>query len=206
MTPPHRLLALAAPLLLLACSREPAPERKQADPPPAAAASAPAADPATPPRGTAAAASAPAIAIEGEGLRLFNRATGSARPIPFGTPWAQALTALSFRGEPETGRNEECGAGPLDTARWDDSLTLYGQDGKFVGWFLDTRAEGRITTAAGIGPGTTRQDLEDAYNVEIMESTLGTEFAAGDLFGILDSPHLDSPITVMWAGTSCNMR
>jgi hypothetical protein len=107
-------------------------------------------------------AATPGLAIEGEGLRLFDPETGSARPIAFGTPWPQALAALAFRGAPETGRNEECEAGPLDYARWPDSLTLYGQDGKLVGWFADRGGAGTLATAAGVGPGTTRQDLEAA--------------------------------------------
>lgn len=190
--PLRTLAALAAPLLaLLAC-------RGEAPPEPAPSASAGATPSPSP-------SVAPALAIEGEGLRLFDPATGSARPIPFGTPWDQALAALAVRGAPATGRNEECGAGPLDFARWDD-LTLYGQDGAFVGWFADRGAQGRIATAAGVGPGTSRLDLEAAYAVEVFESTLGTEFVAGDLYGLLDSPHPDSPITALWAGTSCNFR
>ncbi len=188
--------ALAAPALLLACRGETPPE-----PQPTRAASPTVAAPTASP-----AAAAPGLAIESEGLRLFDPATGSARPLAFGTQWERTLAALAFRGAPETGRNEECGAGPLDYARWPDSLTLYGQDGKFVGWFVDQGAEGKVSTASGVGPGTTRQDLEGAYAAEVFESTLGTEFAAGDLYGLLDSPHPDSPVTAMWAGTSCNFR
>lgn len=202
MTPAPVLMAFAASALLLAC-RGDAPPEPEPLPQPSAAAPAAASSPAVP---AAAPAASPALAIEGEGLRLFDPATGASRPLPFGTPWDQVLAALAFRGEPMTGRNEECGAGPLEYARWEDSLTLYGQDGAFVGWFADRGAEGRISTAAGVGPGTTRQDLQAAYAAEVFESTLGTEFAAGGLFGVLDSPHLDSPVTAMWAGTSCNFR
>ena len=44
------------------------------------------------------------------------------------------------------------------------------QDGQFVGWFADGSA-GTFATAAGVGLGTTRQDLEQAYAVEVFEST-----------------------------------
>ncbi|HEY6817652.1 MAG TPA: hypothetical protein VI168_19115 [Croceibacterium sp.] len=188
------LAALAAPSLLLACSGETASEPAPAETTAAAASSA------------AAPADPTALAVDGEGLRLFDPASGSARPLPFGTPWQRAVMALGFLGEPLTGRNEECEAGPLDFARWDGWLTLYGQDGAFVGWFADTGATGRIATAAGVGPGSTRADLEAAYAVKVLESSLGTEFVAGDLYGLLDSPHPDSPITALWAGTSCNFR
>lgn len=198
----RHLMALAAPALLLACRGETAPQPEPTETGPAAAVSA---APATPPAKPVPAVS-PALAMEGEGLRLVDPATGSSRPIPFGTPWPQVLALLASRGEPATGRNEECGAGPLDYARWDDSLTLYGQEGLFVGWFVDSGARGKVSTMAGVGPGTTRQDLEGAYDTDVFESTLGTEFAAGDLYGLLDSPHPDSPITALWAGTSCNFR
>lgn len=190
------LAALLAPALLLGCRDESPPEPR----PSPATSAAPAATPAT-----AAPAATPGLAVDGEGLRLFDPETGSARPIPFGTPWPQAVAALAFLGKPLAGRNEECEAGPLDYARWDGSLTLYGQDGKFAGWFADG-GSGTIATAAGVGPGTTRQDLEAAYAVEVFESTLGTEFTAGELHGLLDSPHPDSPVTAFWAGTSCNFR
>lgn len=193
----HGFAALLAPALLLGCRGESPPE-----PAPSASVAAPAAPAATP---ASPAPAAPGLAVDGEGLRLFAPATGSARPIPFGTPWPQAVAALAFLGKPLAGRNEECEAGPLDYARWERSLTLYGQDGKFVGWFADG-GSGTIATAAGVGPGTTRQDLEAAYAVEVFESTLGTEFTAGALSGLLDSPHPDSPVTAFWAGTSCNFR
>jgi hypothetical protein len=194
----RHLAALAAPALLFACRGESPPE--PAPSATAAASVAPTAGSATP-----APAKTPGLAVDGEGFRLFDPDTGSARPVAFGTPWPQAVAALTFLGKPLTGRNEECEAGPLDYARWDRALTLYGQDGKFVGWFADGRS-GTIATAAGVGPGTTRQDLEAVYAVEVFESSLGTEFTAGDLHGLLDSPHPDSPVTAFWAGTSCTFR
>ena len=39
----------------------------------------------------------PALALEGEGLRLVDPATGSTRPLPFGTARSQLLAALAFR-------------------------------------------------------------------------------------------------------------
>lgn len=148
----------------------------------------------------------PVVAVEAEGLRLFNAQTGSARPVPFGTLQANMLSVLAFRGAPGIGTLGECGAGPLDQASWPDGLSLYFQDGGFVGWALDGRAKGALTTAAGIGPGSTRRALEAAYTVTVELSTLGNEFSAGELFGILDGPGADARITAMWAGVSCNFR
>lgn len=186
--------ALGMGLALAACSSDPAPAPTGSEVTEAPAASA------TP----TPAAATPELAIEGEGLRLFNPETGSARPIPFGTSWDEVRTALSFRGDPRSGVMEECGAGPLDYVKWEDSLTLYGQDGKFTGWFADTGANGVIATASGIGPASTRKALEDAYSIKVFESTLGTEFSSGDLSGLLSNDRPDAIITAMWAGTSCN--
>lgn len=207
----RRLAAAVLALLSAGCQRDPAAEQSAAAPVAGAsetlAPATPAATAAATTTTTAAAmANAPGLAVDGEGLRLFDPDTGASRPIPFGTPWDRAIAALAAFGEPATGRNEECEAGPLDYARWPDSLTLYGRDGAFVGWFADSGAAGRVSTAAGIGPGSTRQDLEGPYQAEVFESTLGTEFTAGSLSGLLDSPHPDSPITAMWAGTSCSFR
>lgn len=148
----------------------------------------------------------PALAVEAEGLRLFNPVTGSARPIAFGTPRAQVLSALSFRGPPGTGTNGECGAGPLQYANWPDGLGLFFQDEKLAGWNTDERGKSAIATASGIGPGSTRTELEAAYKAEFSQTTLGTEFAAGGLYGILDGSAKSAKITNMWAGVSCNFR
>ena len=79
-------------------------------------------------------------------------------------------------------------------------------DERFAGWALRGTAKGDITTASGISPGSTRAELESSYTAKIFESTLGTEFAAGDLFGILDGQGANAKITNLWAGVSCNMR
>lgn len=199
-----RPLLLTTIALLAACASEPAPSDDNA-----AASRNVAAPPGQTPAESAAPAAqqAPALAIEGEGLRLFNPVNGSARPIPFGTPRQATLAAVAFRGAPsDTGALDECSAGRLDTASWRDGLTLYFQDEKFVGWALGGTAKGDLTTASGIGLGSTRAELENAYSAKIFESTLGTEFTAGDIFGILEGKRATATITNLWAGASCNMR
>ncbi len=155
---------------------------------------------------TIAASDDPKLAVEAEGLRLFNAQSGAARPIAFGTPREAVIAALAFRGEPGTGTNGECGAGPLQYANWPDGLGLYFQKDKFVGWTLNERTDGAITTASSIGPGSTRAELEAAYAAKISQTTLGTEFAAGELFGLLDGKGTTAKITDMWGGVSCNFR
>lgn len=184
--------ALAAPALLLACSKEPAPTPAASE----TAASAAPVPTVTPPP--------PALAIESEGLRLVDPQSGSARPLPFGTEWQDALKALAFLGTPRMGHMDECGAGPLEYAKWKNGFTLYSQQGAFMGWFADTQAAGKLSTMSGIGPGSTRAELESTYAAEVFESTLGTEFMAGDMSGLLDGTGKQAKITALWAGLSCN--
>lgn len=194
---------LAALTILVACGKEPpAADPVQSDT--AAQAALPAPPVAT--NSAPAATDNPALAVEGEGLKLFNPQTGSARAIAFGTPRDDVLKMLAFRGTPHTGQNGECGAGPLDFANWADGLGLFFQENKFVGWNLNARGDIAITTASGIGPGSSRADLESAYAAKISETSLGTEFVAGELFGILDGKGQAAKITNMWGGVSCNFR
>lgn len=149
----------------------------------------------------------PRLAVDGEGLRWFLPDTGAARSIPFGQPQAAVLAALErVRGPAGRGVNQDCGAGPVQYANWPDGLSLVFQEGSFVGWGLDGRAAGAVTTAAGIGPGSTRGALTDAHDATFEQTSLGTEFAAGALYGVLDGPGANARITDMWAGISCAAR
>jgi hypothetical protein len=153
----------------------------------------------------------PPMLVDGDGLRLLDRSGGGERRFAFGSDWQEVRKALAFRGEPETAINPECGAGPLEYARWPDGLTLYAQAGKFAGWVLDGRsagvgAAGGISTAAGIGPGRTRADLDEAYAPAVSQTTLGTEFTGGGFSGLLDGPGENAKIVALWAGVSCNFR
>lgn len=199
-------VALAAALLAACASPEGASNEAVADASNAAANAAPPAANVAPPIAPAPAAATPALAVDGEGLRLFDRDTGAARPIAFGTPQAQTLAALAFRGPPGTGTNGECGAGPLDYANWPDGLSLLFQDDKFAGWGLDGRGDGGITTASGISPGSTRAELEAAYTIDASQTTLGTEFAAGELRGLIEGAGAAAKVSYLWAGVDCAFR
>lgn len=166
----------------------------------------PAASPAPPTPTPIATAPSIVVAIDGEGLRLVDPDTGRTRPVAFGTPRSQTLNALAARGTAETGTNTECGAGPLAWVRYRDGLTLQFQDDRFAGWSVDRAAKGKVTTMAGIGPGSTRAALEGAYAITLPDSTLGIEFAAGDMGGLLDGPGKDAKVTDMWAGVTCMFR
>ncbi len=208
---PLTLLALAA------CSPEPASETRGD---PELAASAPAESrssaPVQAPAGDAQAvlgapagsAQQPTLAVEGEGLRWFLPPNGSARPLAFGTAQADVLASVErVRGLADRGTNEDCGAGRVQYASWPDGLSLVFQDGRFVGWGLDRRAAGALATADGVGPGMTRGELAGLFgSVRFSQTSLGTEFAAGEMFGVLDGSGPAARITDLWAGVNCIAR
>jgi hypothetical protein len=59
---------------------------------------------------------------------------------------------------------------------------------------------------SGIGPGSTRAELEAVYEVEVEPTSLGIEFSAGGIGGLLDGESPDARITAMWAGVTCLFR
>ena len=160
----------------------------------------------------------PVVSLDGEGLRLVDPKSGATRPLGFGVPEDQLkLVAEKLKGRAETGRAEECGAGPLSYLRWDDGLTLYSPDGLFAGWSLDEtgtpvpaatkgKPAPKLTTISGIGIGSTRAQLLSAYDAKIEQTSLGTEFNAAGLSGILDGTGGTARVTNLWSGVNCVFR
>lgn len=143
------------------------------------------------------------LVLEGAGLRL----PGASPPvtIAFDTPEAATIEALTraLGGPPsDRGSNEECGGGGMDYAAWPGELTLWFLDGRFAGW--DNK--GALKTAGGIGVGSSRSELAQLPGIEVEESTLGTEFRAGGLSGLLDSKAPDAKVTQLWGGATCVFR
>lgn len=144
------------------------------------------------------------LAVDGDGLRLFDASSGSARPLPFGLPRAEVVRIMTrvLEAEPrETGENEECG---VRYVNWDQGITLHFARDDFVGWSL--RDGSRFTTASGIGLGSTRAELDSSYDAEVFTSSIGEEFVAGGMAGILDSSSPDARVQHLWAGVSCIAR
>ncbi|PSR18817.1 hypothetical protein C8255_05480 [filamentous cyanobacterium CCP3] len=148
------------------------------------------------------------LALSGEGLQLVGDQSGSTVTLAFGTEIAiveDAVTGLV--GEPtESGENTECGSGPQMITQWPNGLAVHAADGEFIGWSTRPNTDANLTTIAGAGIGSTRGELEAAYTVEVTETSLGTEFSTGNLFGLLSSPEPNATITDLWAGTVCNFR
>jgi hypothetical protein len=155
----------------------------------------------------AGAIAAPALNLAPDGLSVVLE-SGSARHANFGMARDTVVPMISAAlGEP-TGesRNLECGQGPMELVQFRDGLTMEFMGGKFVGWDLDGRAKTALATAAGIGIGSTLKQVRDAMTVTVENSTLGDEFRAGDLGGLLTSLEPDATITHLWAGSTCQFR
>jgi hypothetical protein len=148
------------------------------------------------------------LALSGEGLRLVGDQTGSTTALEFGTDMAVVEGVVTnVLGDPlESGMNEECGAGPQMITQWPGGLVLHAADGEFIGWSARPYTDANLTTISGVGIGSTRGELESAYTVEVFESSLGTEFSAGDLYGILTADTPDALVENLWAGTTCIFR
>ena len=153
------------------------------------------------------AAPAPAkLALDGEGLRIFTVGTGSSRAIAFGIGKAEAMRMLeAVHGAPprDQGENLDCRA---SKASWQDGLTVWFARDKFVGWSV-TSAASPLSTAGGLKVGSTRAEVENGASVaKIAPSSLGEEFTAGDVAGLLDSAKADARVTHLWAGAVCIAR
>ncbi len=150
------------------------------------------------------------LALDTQGLRVVNASTGATRAIAFGTKEADVVSILTnLRGKPrDRGVNQECGAGPLGFANWADGLSLQFNQGRFAGWSVDGRskAANKLTTINGIGTGSTRTQLNKAYTVKVSQSSLGTEFSAGRLGGLLSGNKPTDRVTSLWSGTTCFFR
>ena len=146
------------------------------------------------------------LSVDGQGLRLFDPKTKAAAQITFGRSKTDVLALLGrLRGPSDNGTTEDCGG--LYYANWRDGLNLVFEDDRFAGWGLDRRAAGVFASASGIGPGSTRDQLNTAHaDVHVENSTIGVEFQTAGFAGVLDGQKKSAKITDMWAGTVCIAR
>ncbi|MEO8795185.1 MAG: hypothetical protein ABI390_06925 [Daejeonella sp.] len=159
------------------------------------------------------------IALTANALQLVDAVSGSTKEIAFGMPFDQLVPMVGriLAGEPNSvGINTECGAGPLKMATWPNGLTLVFSEKKkgngewlFAGWFAGKPSGNgdKPITMAGVGVGSTLEELESAYVTTVTKTTLGQEFAVkSGFYGILSGTGKKAKIDVMWSGTSCNFR
>ncbi|AIZ63595.1 hypothetical protein PK28_07640 [Hymenobacter sp. DG25B] len=157
------------------------------------------------------------VALTSNALQLVAQPSGSTTEIPLGMPQEELVALLNkvlAQKVASVGINSECGVGPLKMATWGNGLTVAFQQKKagnwlFAGWSVGAPAgtSPKPTTMAGVGIGSTRAELESAYVIKRMKTSLGQEFSTADgLYGILDGPGPEARITSMWSGVSCVFR
>ncbi|MES2899782.1 MAG: hypothetical protein V4723_08650 [Pseudomonadota bacterium] len=198
-----QVLPLAVLVMLTGCRDAPVPVAEPPAQPQASAGSA-AVSPAL--IATPAEMAAVKLALDGAGLRLFNTVSGSSRLMAFGLARAELVTALSgiLKIRPQREEDvQDCGA---HTVSWTNGLTVWFMDDRFAGWSVQP-SDKPVLTASGIGLGSTRRELDSAYKIELVpDSTLGTEFTAGYLSGLLASADPAAKIVHLWAGNTCIAR
>lgn len=159
-------------------------------------------------RATAPERGAAAIVLAPDGLTVgAGGGAGAPKRLAFGAVQAGVLADVNAAlGAPkEQGIQEECPAGPLYHALYASGLQVVFQDDEFVGWAA--REGSSFRTAQGIGPGSTLGELKKAYPAAtVQETSLGHEFAAGDLYGIVTGPSDSATLEMMFAGTNCIFR
>ena len=145
-----------------------------------------------------------------EGLVFENAATGETYTLAFGSPTADAVsTAGAVLGaEPETSASDECGAGPLEFASWPVGFQVLSQEGEFRGWALSESQTGATPPATrnGLNVGLVRSELDERGGLTVEETSLGTEFAVGGVYGVLNGDEPGSVVTNVWSGVSCTAR
>jgi hypothetical protein len=178
--------AIAALALLAGCGRAPAPAKPA---PPAKAAT--------------------KAVLESDGI-IFDPPGGKTAEFMFGIPRAQVeRVATRWFGRPETSGNKECGAGPMEFARY-GPLTLNFAQGRFAGWLAKEGPQ--VVTADGIAPGKMMRDLKVARAARMIpDSTLEGEFeyVAADgkpIGGFVKGAGRDARIVNLYAGTNCFFR
>jgi hypothetical protein len=132
----------------------------------------------------------------------------STRNLNFGSDKAAVMTALqSAEGAPrsvDTGSRCEDGSGRVfDTVLY-DGLSVYFLNSTLSGWRV---SKVQFTTLDGVGPGSTLTQLRAAFGeVKVTDSSLGVEWSAGALGGVLSGKSDDSIVGEMFAGDLCIIR
>jgi hypothetical protein len=199
-----KLRVVLAAALLAACGSEAADEGRGAVADSASAPAAQAGTVDTTPADSQPGQAASAIVLRPDGLEI----TGGAAPrrIAFGEPQTRVLAeAGAVLGAARNGgMQEECPAGPLYQTSF-SGVQLVFQDSAFVGWAAETPSP--LRTAEGVGPGSTMSQIKTAYPAATVDETsLGTEFAAGELYGVFADSTAPQALGILFAGINCIFR
>ncbi len=147
-----------------------------------------------------------AVELRGEGL------TAGAEAFYFaaGQTEVEAALGASLGAPLRSGKNAECGAGPITFTDFAGGLTAHFQEGRLVGWNWhapqdgDAPASGTVSLPGNVQLGSARAVVEAAPGFAKVEgSTLGEEFAMGGKIGGFIG---DDKIEMLYAGTQCFFR
>ncbi len=155
-----------------------------------------------------------AFALRGDGLTIADQGPGPREAIPlrFGDSEATVMAAVSnVLGQPRTGTDQECGAGPVTAADF-GTIQINLRDERFVG-YVATMAEGTAFTGAG-GSDLSAADLAQLRaraGAQRVDSTLEHEIAfraadGGRLGGFVESDADAAPLLSVFAGVTCFYR
>lgn len=135
---------------------------------------------------------------------------GTATTLTFGQDRKLVLDVLSEEfAKPRLEHNGECGAGPMDFARY-GRLTLNFAEEKFVGWLAD--GGDNLVTVDGIRPGDTLAKIQrerEAHRIEGTTLEGEFEYAASDgtmMGGVLSGNGDAARVESLYAGTTCFFR
>lgn len=150
----------------------------------------------------------PEITLVPDGIILVGaiEGRGTATVLAFGTARKTVLDVLAIDfPPPDLTRNEECGAGPMDFARF-GGLTLNFQGDRLVGWFA--RPAANLVTADGIRPGDAMAQLRTGRTVTMAQGTLEGEFSyAAETGGTIGgAAGADGRVASLHAGVNCFFR
>lgn len=144
------------------------------------------------------------VTLGHEGLSLSAPDASAGAPLPFGSPFHASMAALTtvLGHEFSVYLPEECPAGPVVVASFPRTLDLIYQEDRLVGWML--RPGSDLTTQAGVGIGSPVEALGGLVGLEVFDSSLGWEFRAGGLSGLLSDAA--GSVEHLWSGTVCIFR
>ena len=148
------------------------------------------------------------VMLEEQGLGVAVRGLHVGQHYEFGRSRADVVAMLTNLRGPATGsgRNEECGEGPIDFVDF-GNLRVNFQNDRFVGW--NASPGGRpVRDEWGFGVGSPRGEIteNDGATLRVERSTLGVEFESGGFHGLLGSDRPDATVTSLWAGMVCAFR
>ncbi len=145
------------------------------------------------------------LALSGDGLQLVDPNSGRTRMIAFGTPRTETLAMVkSALGDPSA--TDRCEVAPLTGAQFGERMAIYFENDRFAGWSANPRGGRDFSSMSGVRIGSTRAEMEDSLVAEISQTSLGTEFDAGGLSGVLSGRGPDARIEALWAGMACIAR